>query len=187
MDARVHQLHELAYVRALPDVARQERLFRVRLIEPFDDRHALGQDIAVVQHEGWYRALRIERRQRAHVRELVQLVNAGIHPLQNTRVRKAIAADDAARQRWAAHHIERGLRAYEAHVRKLGGRFSVGDDLTMADLFVVPQAQNAARFGADIRDCQRVQEIYAACLALPEAWATRPEQAAREAAAVRGG
>jgi glutathione S-transferase len=66
-------------------------------------------------------------RERARVRELVQLVNAGIHPLQNTIVRRAIAQDEAVQHRWCARWIERGLQAYEAQLRKASSRFSVGD------------------------------------------------------------
>jgi maleylpyruvate isomerase len=124
-------------------------------------------------------------RQRARVRELVQLVNAGIHPLQNTIVRRAIAHDEAVQYRWCARWIERGLQAYESQLRKSASLFSVGDTLTMADLYLVPQAINARRFGADIRACTRVQEVVDACLATPEAQRTHPDRAVEQAAAAR--
>jgi maleylacetoacetate isomerase len=125
-------------------------------------------------------------RQKARVRELVQLINADVHPLQNTIVRKAISADEQAQRAWCARWIERGLAAYEAQLRSHTGRFSVGDTLTMADLFLVPQVGNAARFAADISAFSRVQAIYAACLATPEAQATRPARAEEMAFAARG-
>ena len=124
---------------------------------------------------------------RAHVRELVQLVNAGIHPLQNRKVREAVSADPEAKKRWCARWIERGLAAYEARIQHLAGRFSLGDGLTMADLFLVPQVRTAKRFGADISSCARVLAIYEAAIATPEARVTDPAEVRKrvEAGAIR--
>ncbi len=111
---------------------------------------------------------------RAHVRELVQIINAGTQPLQNTVVQQTITSDPEQQRAWCKRWIERGLGAYEAHVRRCGGRFSVGDQLTMADLFLVPQVRNAERHGADISACTKLHQIYLACLATPEGAASDP-------------
>lgn len=126
-----------------------------------------------------------DARMRARVRQLVQLINADIHPLQNTIVRRAVAPDEAAQYAWSARFIERGLRAYEALLSHETGRFSVGDSLTMAELYLVPQMENAARFGADIRACTRIRRIYDACLQTPEAATTHPRVAHARALAER--
>jgi maleylacetoacetate isomerase len=112
---------------------------------------------------------------RARARELVSLVNSAIHPLQNTAVRVAVAADEAGRNAWAARWIERGLGVCEAHLRDGRGRFCAGDRVGMADLFLAPQVRNAERFGADLSGFPRVRAIYAACMATPEARATDPD------------
>jgi len=70
-------------------------------------------------------------------------VLADIHPLQNTIVRKAISDDEQVQRQWCLRWIVRGLSAYEAHLQRQPGRFSVGDSLTMADLFLVPQVLDA--------------------------------------------
>jgi glutathione S-transferase len=67
-------------------------------------------------------------------------------------------------------------------VARTRGRFSAGDAITMADLFLVPQVRNAERHGADITACPRVREIYAACLETPEARATDPREVRKRAA-----
>jgi glutathione S-transferase len=87
---------------------------------------------------------------RAHARELVQIVNAGTQPMQNTSVQKAVSPDPEVRRQWCQRWIERGLAAYEVHVRRSAGRFSIGDQLTMADPFLVPQVRNAERHGAAV-------------------------------------
>jgi glutathione S-transferase len=53
-------------------------------------------------------------------------------------------------------------------------RFSLGDRISMADLYLVPQVRNAERHRADISACTRVREIYDACLATDEARLTQP-------------
>jgi maleylacetoacetate isomerase len=112
---------------------------------------------------------------RAWVRSLVQLVNAGIHPLQNTKVRKAISNDGEIQRAWSAGWIARGLAAYEEQVKDRAGEYSLGDTFTMADLFLVPQVRNAHRHGADISGLTVVKRIYDACLELPEAQSTSPD------------
>jgi maleylpyruvate isomerase len=112
---------------------------------------------------------------RARVRELVQLINSGIHPLQNSLVRATIAGDAEKQRAWAAHWIERGLLAFEQHLAADGGRFCCGDALTLADVFLVPQFRNARRFGLPWEQFPRLLKIWTAALATPEAWATRPE------------
>jgi len=114
---------------------------------------------------------------RAQVRELVQLINAGIHPLQNTIVREAVSSATEVQRVWAARWIERGLAAYEAHLAHTAGQFSAGDELTMADLYLVPQVRNAERFRAEISACTQVLRIYATCMETPAARASDPEQA----------
>jgi maleylacetoacetate isomerase len=123
---------------------------------------------------------------RARVRELVQIINAGVQPLQNTIVRKAVSSEPEAQRVWVCRWIERGLAAYEAHVRGRSGRFTFGDRISMADLYLVPQVRNGIRHGADISACSRVLEIYDACMELPEVRLTDPEVVKNRASAPRG-
>ncbi len=146
-----------------------------------DDGRVLTESVAIVE---WLEEtipepalLPKEPFERARVRELVQIINAGTHPLQNGAVRKAAGGDDPEKQRaWCATWIVRGLAAYEEHVKDGRGRFSCGDRLTMADLYLVPQVRNAERFDAEISHLKRVNEIYRACLDTPEAAATDPKR-----------
>jgi maleylacetoacetate isomerase len=118
---------------------------------------------------------------RARVRQLVELVNSGIQPLQNLSVLSRHSSEPAQQKAWARHFNERGLAAYEALLTRiaadgLGGRFSVGDSLTAADLFLVPQVYSARRFGADVNRFPRVLEIEAAAMATEHADGARPEK-----------
>lgn len=143
-----------------------------------DDGRVLAESVAIIE---WLEEtipdpplLPADPFARARTRQLVQLINSGVHPLQNTMVRKALSPDYEAQRAWASRWIERGLTAYEAHVRDLPGPFSLGERVSMADLYLIPQVKNAERFQTDITACRRVLAIYAACLETPEARASGP-------------
>jgi maleylacetoacetate isomerase len=192
-------LKKVPYESVWLDIAAGEHLRVLPSINPlctvptleFAAGEVLAESVAIIE---WLeethpdpRLLPSDAHARARVRQLVQIINADIHPLQNTIVRRAIATEERAQHAWCARWIERGLCAYEALVRPYKGEFSVGDSLTMAELFLIPQMENAARFGADIRGCERIRRIYEVCLAMPEAQATHPravEARARTSATV---
>lgn len=110
---------------------------------------------------------------RARIRQLVQVINAGTQPLQNTLPQRTHWDDPAAQLRWAQFWIARGLATYEALLRPDAGPYTFGDQLTMADLFLGPQCANAERFGVALAATPRVQQIYAALLAHPAAVESR--------------
>ena len=80
-------------------------------------------------------------------------VACDIHPLNNVRVLKALAAagvDEAARTAWARGWIEDGFRALEAQVGAHGRGWAYGDSPTLADCCLIPQIYSAGRFGVDM-------------------------------------
>jgi maleylacetoacetate isomerase len=115
---------------------------------------------------------------RARMRQLVEIVNAGTQPLQNLLAMRRAAAETEAQREWARFWIVRGLTAFETVLhtsRKEGhtGRHCLGDHLTMADLFLVPQLYNARRFDLALT-------AYPLCLEMEErATATDSYEAAR--------
>jgi maleylacetoacetate isomerase len=119
---------------------------------------------------------------RARVRQLVELVNAGVQPLQNLSVQRYHSPDAAAQAEWARHFNERGLAAYEALLGVIAaeqggaGPFSVGDTLTAAELFLVPQVYSARRFGLELSRFPRVLAAEAAALATEHAAGALPER-----------
>ena len=119
--------------------------------------------------------------QRARTRQLVEIVNAAVQPLQNTSVLKKLSPESSEQRAWAAHFNELGLAAYEAQLGQIAletggnGPFSLGDALTAADLFLVPQLYAARRFQVDVSRFPRVLAAEQAALATPHAEAARPE------------
>jgi maleylacetoacetate isomerase len=117
---------------------------------------------------------------RARVRQLVEHVNSGIQPLQNLAVLDHLSNDEETRNSWVQHFNRRGLEALESALqsvaREIGpGRYSVGDELTLADIYLVPQVATALRFRLPLEPYPEVRRIYEGCMRLESAVASSPE------------
>lgn len=117
---------------------------------------------------------------RARVRALALIPTADIHPIQNLRVmgylREKFGQTEESAFAWSRHWIETGFDAYEATIAKdpKTGAFSHGDAPSLADLCLVPQVFNAARFKVDMKKYPTIQRIYDACMKLPAFDAAQP-------------
>jgi maleylacetoacetate isomerase len=103
-----------------------------------------------------------------------QIIGCEIHPLNNVRVLKylksAYGLDDAkVNGEWYPHWIAEGLGGLEAFIAAQGrsGKYCLNEQLTMADVCLVPQVFNAQRFGCDVKPYARVMKIFEACMKLP--------------------
>lgn len=117
---------------------------------------------------------------RARVRQMVEIINSAIQPLQNLIVQGKHSQDPAEQKAFSVFFNERGLAAYEALLGVVAeehgqGRFSLGDTLTAADVFLIPQVATSRRFGVDLTKYTRILAIEAAALALPHAAAALPD------------
>ncbi|OWU86075.1 hypothetical protein ATO6_04225 [Oceanicola sp. 22II-s10i] len=117
---------------------------------------------------------------RARSRAIAQIVVADIHPLQNTGALRVLGTDFGlgaeAQQDWARHWIRRGLAACEELLTTHPtGPFATGDTPGMADICLIPQMRNAARFGVDISDLTRLAAIAAAAAEHPAFIAAHPD------------
>lgn len=87
---------------------------------------------------------------RALVRTLVSIIACDVQPVTNLRILKRVAPLGADRAAWSKELIEDGLRAYEALASRSAGRFSVGDQITLADICLIPAAWGAQRVDVDL-------------------------------------
>jgi maleylpyruvate isomerase len=105
---------------------------------------------------------------RARARQLAEMVNAGIQPLQNLSVlqhlKHAVHTDPDV---WVRHFVGRGLAALETAAAETAGTFMVGDAPSFADAYLVPQLYGARRYGVDLGAFPTLTRIDAACAALP--------------------
>ena len=78
-------------------------------------------------------------------------------------------------QGWAREVIETGLEACSRLIADREGPYCFGDQVTLADIVLIPQLGNARRFGART-DFPRIEAVEAACNALPAFAAARPDR-----------
>ncbi|MFO0666341.1 MAG: maleylacetoacetate isomerase [Polyangiaceae bacterium] len=116
---------------------------------------------------------------RAHVRALVEVVNSGTQPVQNLVVLQRLPEGE--RAGWAKHFIARGLEAYEGLLESFTRRglradgYSYGEALSMADLYLIPQLYNAARFQVPLAPFPHVARVLATAEKLPAFVKAAPE------------
>jgi maleylpyruvate isomerase len=117
--------------------------------------------------------------ERARVRQLSQIINSGTQPIQNLGVMQKLAKDcgldKAATQKWSKDWISRGLGAFAQAVASFGGRYSYGDEVSLADCCLVPQLYNARRFGVDLAPLAELVAIESRLSSLPAFVAAHPD------------
>jgi len=120
-----------------------------------------------------------DAQRRAVIRQIALDVVADIHPIGNLRVLDALTADfksDATvRAAWCRRWIGLGLAVIEARLLGTSGQFAVGDDVTLADICLVPQLYNARRFDLDLAPFPKTVEVDARARALPAFAQASPE------------
>jgi maleylacetoacetate isomerase len=116
---------------------------------------------------------------RARVRAAAQIVACDTHPLNNLRVQRylkeSMGQPQAVVDIWARHWIETALTTLEAFASRYCGRFTYGDELTIADLCLVPQLYNARRMSCDPVEFVNLCRIEQAVLGLPSLVRAHPE------------
>ena len=113
---------------------------------------------------------------RARVREIAEIVNSGIQPLQNLSVMDKIDGFGEGLveiplgngKKFGKYHIENGLKAIErlvVNARKTNndpkGHYAIGSSHpTLADACIIPQMYNARRFNVNLEEtCPTLLEI----------------------------
>jgi len=120
--------------------------------------------------------------ERARVRQMAELINSGIQPIQNLRVMQRLGRDfdlpKSEQMRWSKGWIDSGFQAFNSLVMKHGGTFCFRDTLSYADLCLVPQLYNARRFDVDLSPYPKLLEIEALLNEMPAFIKAHPDQQA---------
>lgn len=107
---------------------------------------------------------------RSHCIELCEIINSGVQPLQNLKVLQELKSrfniSEDQKTEWIRDWIEMGLSAYEKKIEKNAASYSMGEQLSAADLFLIPQLYNAHRFKADLSKFPHISKVEQKCLIL---------------------
>ncbi|KAM6274149.1 maleylacetoacetate isomerase [Porphyrio hochstetteri] len=109
------------------------------------------------------RLLPQDPKKRAQARMIADHIASSIQPLQNLKVLQQIGEK---KMEWAQNCIVSGFQALEQILQHTAGRYCVGDEISMADLCLVPQVYNAERFKVDMGPYPTITRINKALLEL---------------------
>jgi maleylacetoacetate isomerase len=148
-----------------------------------DNDLLIGQSMAIVEYlEETFRTPQLlpsNVAERAVVRQICEVINSGIQPLQNISVTNflsdAFQLSDSQKHQWMTHWMTKGLVAIEALLQKHAGSYCFGDKITMADCFLIPQVFSSKRFKVNMDPFPKVNEIYDRCMQLTDFIKASPE------------
>ncbi|XP_044292836.1 maleylacetoacetate isomerase isoform X1 [Varanus komodoensis] len=141
------------------------------------DGITLSQSLAIIEYleetRPNPRILPQDPKKRAQVRMISDHITSGIQPLQNLTVLNKMGEK---KLDWAQHFISRGFKALEQILQETAGRYCVGNEVTMADLCLVPQVYNAERFKVDLTPYPTISKINKALLELEAFQTSHPSR-----------
>jgi maleylacetoacetate isomerase len=98
---------------------------------------------------------------RAQVRELWGVIACDTQPVTNQRIVKYLKAHGQGEweQEWQSHFLLKGLKAYDAIARRSAGKWSVGNEVSLADVALVCAVDRARRYKVDLDGLEVVRRV----------------------------
>lgn len=146
-----------------------------------DNGRRIAQSLAII----WYLeethptppVLPIDPYTKAIARQIAEIVNSEIQPMQNPDTLRYISEElKGDKKSWAIHWIAEGLGRLESLSLTTARRFMLGDEVTVADMCLVPQMFSARRFGVDLNPFPTLRRIERECQKLDAFQVSHPEQ-----------
>ena len=112
---------------------------------------------------------------KAQVISFCEIINSFTQPLQNLKVLSKIEEFGEDKIKWGRDWISQGLESLEQMAQKTSGTYCFGEELTAADLCLIPQMYNARRFKVDESKLPCLKKIDSHCLHLEAFKKSLPE------------
>lgn len=118
---------------------------------------------------------------RSKTRSLALMIACDIHPLNNLRVLQQLkhqfSATEQQIQAWYHHWLATGFDAIETHLEHLprNNPVCIGNDVSIADICLIPQVYNAKRFDFPMDNYPLIQSINDYCLKIPAFYQASPD------------
>ncbi|WP_431687962.1 maleylacetoacetate isomerase [Hahella sp. NBU794] len=153
-----------------------------------DGEFRLNQSLAIIEYledsHPTPALLPADPQTKAQVRAFSQVIACDIHPLDNLRVLQYLTGpmevNEEKKLVWYQHWILEGFKALEQMAASYAdkGPYCFGEQVTMADVCLIPQVYNANRFNCPMMNFPRLREINDNCLKLEAFQKATPEQQA---------
>ena len=151
-----------------------------------DDKFVLTQSVAILEYleekHPKPHILPKDPERRAYVRQLSMISVADIHPLNNLKVLAHLSNEFSISQEqktaWYHKWIRQGFDAIETLLDRSPfrtGRYCCGDEVTMADMCLIPQVYNARRYEMSMASWPLITAVEQNCLKLKEFVDASPE------------
>lgn len=115
---------------------------------------------------------------RARVRAMAGIIACDIHPLNNLRVNRALAAMEVSeprRAKWIERWIVDGFNVLEPMIAEHGRDFAFGDAPSLADCLLIPQVYSANRYKVDLTPYPAIKAVAESAAAHPAFVAAHPD------------
>ena len=115
---------------------------------------------------------------KAIVRQICENINSFLHPVNNLKILQYLEQKHgyqlAEKEAWIQHWSQHGLNATEALVKKYGGEYSFGNEITAADIFITAHLFSAERFKVNLEPYPLLKSISEKCVKIPEFYLAHP-------------
>lgn len=105
------------------------------------------------------------------VKALSYDVACEIHPVNNLRVQQylvnELGATEVQKLAWSHHWMALGFAAIEKKLAESAGLYCFGNEVTLADICLIPQVYNAVRFKLDMSPYPLINAVVENCNKLP--------------------
>jgi maleylacetoacetate isomerase/maleylpyruvate isomerase len=119
-----------------------------------------------------------DARARARIRAMAMVIACDVHPLNNTRVARALEAMDVSpvrRAKWTERWIIDGFQTLEPMIAEFGKGYAFGDTPTLADCCLIPQVYSANRFGVSLEPFPAIAAVADRAASHPAFMAAHPD------------
>ena len=149
-----------------------------------DGELVLNQSMAILQYLDdvypQYPLLPEDKIEKAKVTAFALDIACEMHPINNLRVlqhlKSPLRHSQEETENWYRHWLKVGFDTLEKRLASHGGKYCFADQITMADLVLVPQVYNAFRYQLDMKAYPKILGIYENCLSLEAFFKASPEQ-----------
>ena len=139
-----------------------------------DEGFIVGQSVAIIEYlEEQFPNPNLfpkDFQKKAKIRQFCENINSFLHPLSNLKVLKYLedthGYDQKQKEHWISHWYQKGLVALENWLQKNKGQFSFGDEVTVADCFLIPLVFTCERFNVDLSPYKNILLVNNRCLQL---------------------